>query len=79
MCDIRTFKWICRDPIKSNVRNTLETAVPVIRTFYFSVEKKRLLEICPSGWAMIGVIVLFGAIHFIPWPFIFPTATERWL
>jgi len=28
---------------------------------------------------MIGVIVLFGAIHFIPWPFIFPTATERWL
>jgi len=28
---------------------------------------------------MIGVAVLFGAIHFISWPSIFPTAAERWL
>jgi len=28
---------------------------------------------------MIGVAVLFGAIHFISWPSTFPTAAERWL
>jgi len=52
------------------------TRVP---TFYSPVEKKRLLGFEPSFWTMIGVIALFGAIHFIPWSSAFPTAAERWL
>jgi len=52
------------------------TRVP---TFYSPVEKKRLLGFEPSFWTMIGVIALFGAIHFIPWPSAFPTAAEKWL
>ena len=35
--------------------------------------------VTPSDWTMLGVIALFGAIHFIPWSSTFPTATEKWL
>jgi len=52
------------------------TRVP---TFYSPKEKKRVLEISPSRWTMVGVLALFGAIHFIPWSFTFPTTAERWL
>jgi len=33
----------------------------------------------PSLLVTICVIVLFGAIHFISWPSVFPTAIEKWL
>jgi len=51
------------------------TRVP---TFY-SPEEKMTLDGPPSFWTMMGVVALFGAIHFIPWPFTFPTAAEKWL
>ena len=52
------------------------TRVP---TFYSPVEEAEVLGFAPSFWTMIGVVVLFGAIHFIPWSFTFPNASERWL
>jgi len=52
------------------------TRVP---TFYSPEEKKKVLRVEPSSWTLIGVIALFGAIHFIPWPFTFPTTAEWWL
>jgi len=53
-----------------------KTRVP---TFYTPFEQKRFLKNPPSFWTMMGVIFLFGAIHFIPWLFTFSTAAERWL
>ena len=47
--------------------------------FYSPEEKKKALDIEPSFWTMVGVIALFGAIHFIPWLFTFLTNAERWL
>jgi len=52
------------------------TRVP---TFYSPVEEAEALGFAPSFWTMIGVVGLFGAIHFIPWSFTFPNASERWL
>jgi len=52
------------------------TRVP---TFYTPLEKKRVFEVAPSLWTKIGVITLFGVIHFIPWTFTLPTTAERWL
>ena len=52
------------------------TRVP---TFYSPIEKTDVLGIFPSTWTAIGVIALFGTIHFILWPSVFPTAAEKWL
>jgi len=52
------------------------TRVP---TFYSPEEEKEVIDFQPSFWTMMGVVALFGAIHFIPWSFTFPTAAERWL
>jgi len=52
------------------------TRVP---TFYSPEEAKEILGFEPSSWTMIGVVALFGAIHFMPWSFTFPSAAERWL
>jgi len=68
--------WFITLDESAEVPDSDVTRVP---TFYSPVEKKTVLEISPSNWTMIGVVALFGAIHFIPWPFAFPTATERWL
>ena len=65
---------ICQDEIHNDY--TSATRVP---TFYSPFEKKRVLRQHPSCWTMIGVIALFGAIHFIPWQSTFPTAAERGL
>jgi len=48
-----------------------------IPTFYSPDEKKTLLEVSPSFWTMIGVIGVFGAIHFIPWSSTFPSTAEE--
>jgi len=67
--------WIIMD--KSDVIPDEDiTRVP---TFYSPKEENMVLEVLPSSWTMIGVIALFGAIHFIPWSFTFPTPAERWL
>jgi len=66
--------WIMLDQV--GIHNNDTARVP---TFYSPEEKKRSLEVPPSFWTMMGVVALFGAIHFIPWSFTFPTAAEKWL
>jgi len=50
-----------------------------VPTFYSPLEKKEFFGNRPSFWTMSGVIVLFGAIHIIPWSFTFLTIAEKWL
>jgi len=50
-----------------------------VPTFYSPTEEKKVLGFEPSFWTMVGMVVLFGAIHFIPWSFTFPTAAEKLL
>jgi len=52
------------------------TRVP---TFYSPEDSVEVLAQHPSDWTMMVVIVLFGAIHFIPWSSSFPTNAGRWL
>ena len=70
--------WVMMGQDSTEIPDDDITRVP---TFYSpSLEAdKEVLGLTPSLWTMVGVIVLFGAIHFIPWGFTFPTATERWL
>jgi len=55
-----------------------DTRIP---TFYAPLETnhKKILDQCPSEWTTVGVVFLFGAVHFIPWPSTFPTPVEEWL
>ena len=79
-----TLFWV---PIRVTIINPLEEVgsgeipendVTRVPTFYSPIEKK-VLGVRPTFWALLGVTALFGAIHFIPWSFIFPTTAERWL
>jgi len=64
------------DDNSDQIPNDDFTRVP---TFYSPIDKQGLLWFRFSGCTMVGVIALFGAIHFIPWLSTFPTAAERWL
>jgi len=55
----------------------LDDDITRIPTFYSPKETVRVLGLTPLGWTIIGVIALFGAIHFAPWSSTFPTAAEK--
>jgi len=67
--------WVILSGNHSQIVDGDDSRVP---TFYSPPEKK-VLEIPPSAWTMIGVVALFGAIHFIPWQSTFLTVAEMWL
>lgn len=50
-----------------------------VPTYFSSYAEEDVLGLEPSSWTMVGVIALFGAIHFIPWTSAFPSSTERLL
>ena len=50
-----------------------------VPTYFSSYAEEDVLGLEPSSWTMVGVIALFGAIHFIPWTSPFPSSTERLL
>jgi len=78
-----TFLWVPIKGIFSHLWDMMvqhvipDDDITRVPTFYGPKENKAFLRRSVSSWIMIGVITLFGAIHFIPWSFTFPTNAER--